>query len=615
VALENVTSFGTEGRRNNPDEEISPSEEIYEYIVFRGTDVKDLRIEETPVQKENKPPQVPNDPAILGVSAHFNFVPFSGAPWTGPFRCFNVMKNLGCKLYFVSESAKPCGDFRCLPSDCFKPYTFLSWLPYFEQLADQSSMQSGSRPPPAKQAQAPQHQTPTPSAPPSAPQGPQAQQHQQPQQQQQHGPPPPGPPFGQHPGYPPFYPPPPGNWGRGGPPGPGFPGMPYGAPPGWYPPPGQGFPPGPFPPYGFPPGPPGQHFQQQQPGQPPKPAPIGPGANKQQATSPAPSTDKQADPKGLAKPAAETAAAAAAKASIPPIASEPSQEVKAAGEQPSASNSAATAATSKSGLSLPKNNGRVQPAIPLASPAAAKAPLQSQPGNVVTPPAAQPTPSNLRDATQAATAAVAAAMAKLPPAGQANGTPMDNLTRKVAEMRTNDPIRAPRQPGSAGGSGFAPGRGGRGRGGARNATQKVEVPDADFDFESSNAKFNKQDLVKEAIAGSPLGEEAPASSPTEPDAPVVGYNKSTSFFDNISSESKDRSEASNGRAGGREWRGEEQKKNVETFGQGSVDNGYRGGYRGRGRGRGGYRGRGYGGNGQPRGRGGYRGRGDQAIVQ
>lgn len=318
----------------------------------------------------------------------------------------------------------------------------------------------------------------------------------------------------------------------------------------------------------------------------------------------------------MAKPAAEIAAASVTKAPTPPVASKPSSAaVKAAVEQPSASQSAATAAVVKPGPSAPKNNGRIQPAIPLASPAAAKAPLQTQSGNIATPPAAQPTPASLRDATQAAAAAVAAAMAKLPPAGQANGTPMDNLARKVTEMRTSDPIRAPRQPGSAGGSGFAPGRGGRGRGGARNTNQKVEVPDADFDFESSNAKFNKQDLVKEAIAGSPLGEDPPVASPTEPEL-LVGYNKSTSFFDNISSESKDRAEAANGRPGGREWRGEEQKKNVETFGQGSVDIGYRGGYRGRGRGRGGQRGRGYGGNGQPgRGRGGYRGRGDQTIVQ
>lgn len=30
--------------------------------------MKDLRIEEAPIAKENKPPQPPNDPAILGVS-------------------------------------------------------------------------------------------------------------------------------------------------------------------------------------------------------------------------------------------------------------------------------------------------------------------------------------------------------------------------------------------------------------------------------------------------------------------------------------------------------------------------------------------------------------------
>lgn len=78
MALENVTSFGTEGRRNNPDEEIPPSESIYEYIVFRGTDVKDLRIEEKPGQKENQPPPPPNDPAILGVSVHFILALSSG---------------------------------------------------------------------------------------------------------------------------------------------------------------------------------------------------------------------------------------------------------------------------------------------------------------------------------------------------------------------------------------------------------------------------------------------------------------------------------------------------------------------------------------------------------
>lgn len=66
VALEQVKSFGTEGR--DPENEIPPSDNVYEYIVFRGSDVKDLRIEKEPEKKPIQQPQVPDDPAILGVS-------------------------------------------------------------------------------------------------------------------------------------------------------------------------------------------------------------------------------------------------------------------------------------------------------------------------------------------------------------------------------------------------------------------------------------------------------------------------------------------------------------------------------------------------------------------
>lgn len=446
------------------------------------------------------------------------------------------------------------------------------------------------------------------------------------QQGQQQGAPPGVPPFGQHPQYPPFYPPgPPGNWGRGGPPGPGgFPPMPYGAPPpGWFPPPGQGFPPGAFPGYGFPPGGPGQPgFPQQQQGQqPPRPAPIGPGANKQ-ATPPATQTlDKQPEPKSLAQPAAEMAAASVSKIPTPPAATKPSpSEIQAAVAQPTTSESsqavqaAVASGAAKSAPTGPK--GRVQPVIPLQSPATNKSPPRMQAGNNAS--ASKPADPivALNAATKAAQEAVAAAMAKLPTSGQTNGSAVDNLTRKVNEMRATDPIRAPRHPG---GAGFTQNRGRGGRGGAaRGGGVQKEVPTTDFDFESSNAKFSKEDLVKEAIAGSPIGENPPAAtSPTGSAVATSGYNKASSFFDNISSEAKERAEGSSNRPGGREWRGEEQKKNLETFGQGSVDNGYRGGYRGRGRGRGGYRGRGYSGNGQAgRGRGGYRGRGDaQTAVQ
>jgi protein LSM14 len=183
---------------------------------------------------------------------------------------------------------------------------------------------------------------------------------------------------------------------------------------------------------------------------------------------------------------------------------------------------------------------------------------------------------------------------------EANG--MDNLTRKVDEMRVN-----------AARTGQASRGGARGRG-PRPA--KVEVPDSDFDFASANAKFNKQDVVKEAVAGSPLTEvpttegSIPETATDAPGAVEPAYNKSRSFFDNISSEMKDRENATQ-KLGGAQWRGEETRKNIETFGQGSVDGGYRGYRGGRGRGRGG-RGRGFrGGRG---GNGGYRGGREQHAA-
>ncbi|KTW26625.1 hypothetical protein T552_02634 [Pneumocystis carinii B80] len=66
ISLKNVRSYGTEGRKGNPREEIPASENIFEYIVFRGSDVKDLRIEEPAPPKSV--PQMPNDPAILRIT-------------------------------------------------------------------------------------------------------------------------------------------------------------------------------------------------------------------------------------------------------------------------------------------------------------------------------------------------------------------------------------------------------------------------------------------------------------------------------------------------------------------------------------------------------------------
>lgn len=73
VALENVMSYGTEERRTGEDS-FPPSSSLYDYILFRGSDVKDLRIEEPPKETATGT-KMPNDPAILGVRHVFLFPP------------------------------------------------------------------------------------------------------------------------------------------------------------------------------------------------------------------------------------------------------------------------------------------------------------------------------------------------------------------------------------------------------------------------------------------------------------------------------------------------------------------------------------------------------------
>ena len=93
MALEQVKSYGTEGRSG---EEVPASDNIYEYIVFRGSDVKDLRIEKEPEKKSVQPPQVPDDPAILGVS--IQPTPYCCEVICSPAYLPCMMKHFGYKI-------------------------------------------------------------------------------------------------------------------------------------------------------------------------------------------------------------------------------------------------------------------------------------------------------------------------------------------------------------------------------------------------------------------------------------------------------------------------------------------------------------------------------------
>merc|ERR1712226_665675 len=67
VALSKVRSFGTEDRPT--DRPVAPRDEVYEYIIFRGTDIKDIRVCQPPKPQPTLEGGLPNDPAIVQHSA------------------------------------------------------------------------------------------------------------------------------------------------------------------------------------------------------------------------------------------------------------------------------------------------------------------------------------------------------------------------------------------------------------------------------------------------------------------------------------------------------------------------------------------------------------------
>ncbi|KAI8906125.1 Scd6-like Sm domain-containing protein [Powellomyces hirtus] len=494
VSLQDVQSWGTEGRRGNPSEELPPSDEAYPYVVFRGSDVKDLHVMTAPERPPPAPMRVPNDPAVIR----------SGGPTPG------------------SSSG------------------------------------------------------PTPAGPPPDPSGP---------------------------------PRPPGFQGYGGGPGgmmgqpgqyPGMPGShPYGMPPQ---PMGFGYPPPP--PHMLPQKQPywGPQGDQQRPPSGYPGSMQGPGS--QMGGQPLPQQQAQeVSPVTRETPVGQTQSSKVASSDETDLVQnfdtlDLNESAVLPGDRPTREPGQKAKPTGPQRADADRGAGRTT----------ARRPQQGMAEQVDRPTLA----AKKEDAVETKQPEEKAAET-----GAAQ--PSEKDLNAEASVR-NENMRLPGTGAHLLNSGPRRGRG-RGRGGSSGQMRnnRITVPDSDFDFEIANAKFNKTELANEASTSTSTA-AAPKPVHVSPTADVVaptndgyepeeeeheddeGFYQKSSFFDNISCESKDRADSGDGRGTRRVRQYEERRLNLETFGQMGVDGG-RGGYR-----RGGYGG-GYrrGGNNSGRGRGGYGG--------
>jgi protein LSM14 len=181
---------------------------------------------------------------------------------------------------------------------------------------------------------------------------------------------------------------------------------------------------------------------------------------------------------------------------------------------------------------------------------------------------------------------------------------LETVERALGDLRVNGGGTNTMHPSRGGGGRCGHVGGGGPRGGRGNEIEHINVPATDFDFESSNAKFEKTARSPITPKDNATNGDASGNSSEGPEGEKefgLAYNKSTSFFDSLSSSADAPAPGAGGghNGGGRGKRGggggigrnrreEERERNVATFGEpGGVGllgpGGYVGGWGGYGR--------------------------------
>ncbi|KAI5097974.1 protein LSM14-like A isoform X1, partial [Silurus meridionalis] len=236
----------------------------------------------------------------------------------------------------------------------------------------------------------------------------------------------------------------------------------------------------------------------------------------------------------------------------------------------------------------PSLDPAVQPA-PLVAPAVSV--NQKTPGGGRPPPGSQKQPAESQEHSRASDVEKA-------PRPEADLNKVDSREASNRPQGSAPAVRRGRG-GIGGGGGISGGGGGnqRGRGRfnmRRDGPMKFEK---DFDFESANAQFNKEEIDREFQSKLKIKDEKTVNGEEKADSgvetqnnesnvdeedplgPNCYYDKSKSFFDNISCDDTRKIKPGGGRERRQTW-AEERRMNAETFGL-PLRRG-RGGYRGRG---------------------------------